>query len=122
MLTKYQKYMENSLKNMIKAMIEDQVSFSIIVGSADNWEKPLPKNRPPSFMINLSGWSLEESYVHDDMSGIFVKTAFGETENSKAVKFSEISTVLDDKGSPLFIRVFEAEESKEYSFKELLHK
>ena len=124
MLTKYQKYMENALKEMVREMIKDQVSFSIVVNADDNWDKPLPKANisQAAFMIKLFDWSLEKSYVKDDLSGLFVQTAFGEEEYSKLFAFSDISIVLDDSGSPLFTRVFESEEIKAYSFKDLMHK
>lgn len=76
--------------------------FRLNVLNERPWELPLPEEIKDAKFITLdiSGWTLEESYITDD--GIFIRTAFGEIENSKEFYFDEIINIGDREGNTLY--------------------
>jgi len=63
--------------------------YAIMVPSFDDWEFPLPKKvlQSPIIRLDIVNWTRENSGV--DETGIYIKTAIGEEENSKHFKLPE---------------------------------
>ena len=123
-MTKYQRKLEQALKEVVGEMIYDQEPFSIIVAVTDDWEFPLPREILENnvMRLSLSGWALEQARLDPDLSGgLYVRVAFGDEENSRTFDFSEIHGVLDAELKPLFQRVFDSkDDTAKYTLKGLM--
>jgi hypothetical protein len=120
-MNKYHKIMDEALMQLLEALSNDQEPYGVVVSPDDNWEFPLPKEiagvKP--ILLNISGWTLEQSYV--EKNSLYLKVAFGDDENSKRFSPGDILAVLDKDGRQLYQRVFITEERKpEYTLKSLI--
>ena len=114
--------MEDSLIGLVGELVKDQAPFHIVVSTTDDWEFPLdPKiTKVKSMVLSISGWALEQAYL-DENNMLYIRLAFGDSENSKAFYFSEIHAVLDQQQMPLYQRVFDSTIKKEeYTLKSLI--
>lgn len=98
--------LEECAKILVAQMIEDGHDFMVIIPPFDDWEFPLPEKilKGNGLPISISGWTKEESYV--DKDGLFIKTAFGEDENSKLVPFWQIGAIVDEKQNTIFTKPY----------------
>ena len=88
-----------------------------LLNNSDTWNKPLPEMiaNTVGLMIEVSNWSLEESYLTDN--GVFIKCSFDEDEYSKEFIFDDIIMIMSlENEEPCYekIRVFN-EPVTEYS-------
>jgi len=89
--------------------------YQVAVIADDRWEKPLPDNLPKTrlgsdgpivFIISISGWTRENSYYDQEPDGLFIKTAFGEEENSAFFPHEEVMGLLDMTGHMVYVKTY----------------
>ena len=97
---------ELAFKNLLLNEEQNSEGYCILVQTIDDWEYELPAEliKTSLMKINIKDWTREESYT--DNNGIYVKTAFGEDENSKFFPFNEIIGLYNFEDEQLFIKPY----------------
>lgn len=93
---------------------DNKTAYNVIVPLTDDWEFPLPKignQGSATFMIEISNWTREGSRCTED--GLYIKTAFGEKENSKLFSFREVVAIIDAKGQVVIAKPYPLPDPKE---------
>ncbi len=120
-MNKYQEIMDEALVALLRALLDDQEPFGVVVSWSDDWEYPLPLEVPTDhpLLLNIKGWSLEQSYITDKK--LWLRVAFGDSENGRYFSPDEILAVVGEDGGSLYHRVFDSTPPvKEYTMKSLM--
>ncbi len=116
----------DKIEQIFKELVQNEDKYSkegycIMVSTTDDWQYPIPAHtKGVDYMrIDITGWTKEESYL--DESGIYVKTAFGEEENSKFFPYSQILGLMTPEGISIFTKPYILKtEEKKYSLKDVM--
>ncbi len=119
-------YTIDKIEQIFKELVQNEDKYSeegycIIVPTIEDWQYPLPSHtKDADYMrIDIVGWTREESYI--DESGIYVKTAFEEEENSKFFPYAEILGLITPEGIPIFTKPYVLKTKKKtYSLKDVM--
>ena len=114
---------EKVFKELIINEHENSEGYCLIVPTTNDWEYDLPENVKSSnyMQIDIINWTREESYLDD--SGIYIKTAFNENENSKFFPFSQIVGLLSKENEIIIAKphsIKTQEPEKKYSLTDLI--
>lgn len=118
-------YIEAPFRDLVQNMFKSGVDFGLLVPSTDDWELPLPESTPSDYMIILiRNWTKEVSHYTTD--GVYIRTAFGDYENTKYFPYTEIRGVTDMTMQPLFLKPYDTtaptiEVPKGLSLKDVMH-
>ncbi len=98
--------LEKAFKDIITNEHNNSSGYRIIVPTTDDWEYSLPTEllKHELMRLDIINWSREESYL--DKSGIYIKIAFGEDENSKFFNFQDIVSIYSIEGEELFTKKY----------------
>ncbi len=98
---------------LMLAHYDKKSSYGIVVVSKDNWDRPLPEllTKESSFLIKITGWTREETTLTNE--GLYVKTAFGESEYSKLIPFNELIAIFNSDNQPIIIKPYNQQHKTE---------
>jgi len=104
----------NIQKSLIKSVIEaeSQSGYKLLLENNDNWNYELPENlkSQPTIVLDIVGWSLENSYLVDD--GLFITVAFGENEYERLVDLDEILSIATMDGKLIYQKIMRFERNQ----------
>jgi len=100
---------------LLKGVLEEEFykGVKLVLINSDTWDFDLPEtiNKMKQIVIDIKGWTLEQSYVDDE--GIFIMTAFGDDEYSRHFSFDEVINVISLEGRLLYQKIMGLDEIQE---------
>jgi hypothetical protein len=113
---------EDSFTRLIEEVDTESDSYQIAVVYDDRWSSPLPKEiapvkffegGPPLLIISITGWTREESYFDEEVGGMYIKTAFGDTEYEAVFPAGDIMGLLTEEGVMAYARTYMSDRKEE---------
>ena len=94
--------------DIVKAYINNQEPFTLIINNNHNWDKALPDRLGSRFLLNMENTDLEDSYV-DDNGDIVLTIGINDVVYTTALISADIHAVGPLKKEPLITKQFKEE-------------